>query len=112
MVSPAYQEIQNLHGSYTANDGKQFRYYGKCAGFVPGRESFWEIRLFRHDVKFDHRGMLNSPDVLTQMSGPLVNVDMPHEAVVPLAQGGVEWRIEDWIARSAQTATLPGTGRP
>lgn len=101
----AYQETQNLHGSYTSIDGQQFKYFGKCAGFALGRESFWEIRLFRHDVKFDHRGMLDSPDVLTKISGPLVDIPMPREFISPLAKGAVEWRIDEWVARSDATSS-------
>src|SRR5262249_42231598 len=44
----------SLAGYHICASGRQYWYYGKVVGWVKGKRTCWEARLFHHDKKFVH----------------------------------------------------------
>lgn len=91
-------EVQtiNLHGTYESHRGMKYKYYGKCSTWVPGEDCSWEIHLYRHDKKFTSDSTFDSPDMLAELSGPLLNISIDADTVLELARNAAENAIEEW----------------
>jgi hypothetical protein len=93
------RESYSLHGSYVCSQsGAKYKYYGKFSAFASGRESNWEAYVFHHDKKFRYDGVLNSPDLLAKLTGPLLNIRMDSDLLRKLVVDQVENAVERWEA--------------
>lgn len=86
----------NLHGSYVCESGAKYKYFGKCVSYVPGADSGWEAYLYHHDKVFKYDGIFDSPDLLTKLSGLLINIPMDTDLLRQLAVSSAEMKIEEW----------------
>lgn len=49
-----------LHGDYTSESGRRYRYYGRCTSDASNGASGWEVSLFNCDKKFKHDAIHDS----------------------------------------------------
>ncbi len=102
------RESYNLHGDYQCSgSGHRYKYYGRYTAFTSGRESRWEARVFAHDKRFLYDGVLNSPDLLAKLSGPLLNMRLGRELLRAVVVGEVETTIERWDAAQSGDGAGP-----
>jgi hypothetical protein len=92
-------ETKKLHGAFTCESGRKYKYYGKCVSWVPCKESFWEVYVFHHDKKFTYDGVFNSKDLLVKLRGPLLNLEVAADLLHALAIDAAQQSIEAWDRR-------------
>lgn len=85
-----------LVGFRTCTSGRRYWYYGKCVAWVPGKRTYWEARIFRHDTKFAHDGPLTSPDVLTLLDRDFYWLGSDARRLKPQAEQELFDAIEEW----------------
>ena len=96
VIEQRFGNSKNLHGAYICESGRKYKYYGKCVSWVPGKRSFWEIYLFRHDKIFTYDGVFNSKDLLVKLDEDFFRSDMNIDLLHPVSVARAEQRIEEW----------------
>ncbi|MCG2627758.1 hypothetical protein L6654_14075 [Bradyrhizobium sp. WYCCWR 13023] len=91
-----FRETISLTGFHTCSSGRRYWYYGKCVGWLPGKRTYWEARLFHHDKKFVFDGPLTSLDVLAKFDGEFLGMDLDVGMLKALAEPQLFEAIEDW----------------
>ncbi len=97
-----FRDTISLVGFHTCTSGRRYWYYGKCVGWVQGKLTYWEARLFHHDKKFAFDGPLTSKDVLAKFDGDLLNMDLDVRMLKALAESQLFDAIEEWDRKSDQ----------
>jgi hypothetical protein len=85
---------EKLIGFYTCDSGRGYWYYGKSVTWVPGKRTYWEVYVYRHDKKFTYDGIFDSADLLVKLDKdlPRIEIDSWHG----IAEHHAKQRIERW----------------
>jgi hypothetical protein len=79
--------------------GRRYWYYGKCVGWVKGKRTYWEARLFHHDKTFVFDGIFNSKDLLAIFSRDFYAIDSYARRLKQIAEMELFAEIEDWDSK-------------
>lgn len=94
-----FPAVVSLTGFYTCASGRRYWYYGKVVGWVKGKRTYWEARLFHHDKKFVFDGVFDSKDLLAILSHDFYAIDSHARRLKPIAEMELFTEIEDWDSK-------------
>jgi hypothetical protein len=91
-----FRDTVSLTGFYICTSGRRYWHYGKCVGWVPGKRSYWEARLFHHDKKFVFDSVFASKDLLAIFSNDFYELERNARWLKSTAEAELFAAIEEW----------------